>query len=207
MILSKKYNEIMDHVRLSDAARTRILEQVEKAEVRHSTFQWTQWGAIAACLAIALIGIFAWTAQNKPVPDKGPVLTGPVSPEETASLDELSEAVGFPVEDVASICSADAEVQYTNLFDEMAEITVQDGGQKIVFRKAQGSDDISGDYNAYDVTQETTLAGVPCTLKGDGATVTLILWEKDGCSYALRLEPALAEAEASALCTQILNLQ
>ena len=143
--MSKKYNEVMDHVRLSDAARLRILDRVHESETKGRSFQWRQWGALAACLVVALAGILVWHAQNPAAPKKNPTVMAPSSIEDHPTLDALQAAMGFPIEDIRTLFPDTAEVQFKNYFYEIAEIIVQDDGQEIVFRKAAGSDDTSGD--------------------------------------------------------------
>ena len=168
----------MDHVRLSDAARLRILDKVNASESKNRSFQWRQWGALAACLVVAIAGILVWHAQNPATPKQKPTVMAPSSIEEQPTLKALQAAMGFPIEDIRTLFPETAEFQFKNYFYEIAEITVQDDGQEIVFRKAAGSDDISGDYNVYAVTEKVEADGTTFTMKGNGDTVTVVLWQK-----------------------------
>ena len=205
--MSKKYDEVMEHVKLSDAARRRILDNISQSESESKSrgFQWRQWAALAACLVVAVAGILVWNSQNKPTPGPNPELMTPTAPVECADLAELEKAVGFPIEDIAKAVPEAEQITYTNYFNELAQVDVTRDGQEISFRKSKGDEDNSGDYNSYDVTKEVELNGVPCTMKGDGSTITLVIWQKDGFAYSLRFEPATSEDEAADLCQQLLG--
>ncbi len=205
--MSEKYKEVMDHVRLSDAARLRILDKVNASESKNRSFQWRQWGALAACLVVAIAGILVWRTQNPATPKQNPVVTAPSSIEEHPTLESLQAAMGFSVEDIRTLFPETAAFQYKNYFYEIGEVTVQDGNQEIVFRKAAGSDDISGDYNVYAVTEKVEADGTTFTMKGNGDTVSVVLWQKGDHAYALSLTPAMAEKDVTTLCTQILGLE
>ena len=205
--MSEKYKEVMDHVRLSDAARLRILDKVNASESKNRSFQWRQWGALAACLVVAIAGILVWHAHNPATPKQNPTVMAPSSIEEQPTLEALQAAMGFPVEDIRTLFPETAEFQFKNYFYEIAEITVQDGSQEIVFRKAAGSDDISGDYNVYAVTEKVEADGTTFTMQGNGDTVTVVLWQKGEYTYALSLTPGMAKEDVTALCTQILALE
>ena len=205
--MSKKYDEVMEHVKLSDAARARILDKIDQQKRKSHGFQWKQWAALAACLVVVIAGVLVWNNQNKPTPGQDPIVMVPTAPVECADLAELEKGVGFPVEDIAKAVPEAEQITYINYANELAEINLTHGEQAICFRKSKGDEDNTGDYNIYDTTKEVELNGIACTMKGNGDTITLVIWQKDGYTYSLSFEPATSTNEASALCEQVLALQ
>ena len=187
--MSKKYDEVMEHVKLSDAARARIQDKISQQESKSHGFQWRQWAAMAACLVVVIAGVLVWNNQNKPSPGQDPILTAPMAPVECEDLAELEESIGFPVEDAAKAVPEAEQITYINYANEIAEINLTRGEQTISFRKSKGDEDNSGDYNVYDNTDEVELNGITYTMKGNDGTITLVIWQKDGFSYSLNFEP------------------
>ena len=78
--------------------------------------------------------------------------------------------------------------------DEIIEIRY---GEDIIIRKAKGKDDISGDYNSYDVVKEETISyvapnatcGTPdevvLTLRGNDDTYNCITWTYFDYAYSI----------------------
>lgn len=63
------------------------------------------------------------------------------------------------------------------------------------FRKGIGSDDVSGDYNSYELTSEISVNNIKATLKGDGGIYTLAIWTDSEFAYSLSLSEGVGEAE------------
>lgn len=78
----------------------------------------------------------------------------------------------------------------------MAEITYVDSDangdevlNNITYRTAQGTDDISGDYNSYSEVKTVTVNGMEVTLKSDSnSCVMLAVWTDGEYSYSLSFE-------------------
>lgn len=74
----------------------------------------------------------------------------------------------------------------------------------LMIRKAAGTDDVSGDYNTYSKVSEVKQDGVTVSLRGNGDTVSLAVWTKDGYAYAMEAqEHPLSQKEMLALADQI----
>ena len=207
----------MEHIQLSSEARERILSNVsiameekdagEKNEKIVRFPGWKRLGALAACFVAFLIGAFV--VNYKPVqviPDNGvPLVVSPVGMEEYASAAELSDAVGFPLEDVSAIPFDMNNFRYEKLPDNLAQETAQYGDCEITFRKAAGDADISGDYNVYAVTKAVTIDGVAVTLKGSEEQFTLAAWKKEGYSYSLDMKPPAPEGDMIAVVESLIR--
>lgn len=222
MTLAAKYNEAMERLQLTEEAKERILNHVSEAMKENNGAgkaakmirfpNWKRWGTLAACLALVLIGAIVWNpAQSTPgnndtqVMSPGNQVLVPLGDEEYTSAEELSETIGFPVEDIDGYPYVGNEIHYENLFNEIAQISVLGDHGQICFRKAVGTDDISGDYNDYSVIKEVTLEGVVITLKGNDDLFSLAVWQHAGYTYSMSIEPPAPVEVMTALVDSIIK--
>ena len=77
----------------------------------------------------------------------------------------------------------------------MAEIVYSGEGQTATFRKSVGSEDNSGDYNAYANIKNIQIGSLTVTLKGNGDEYTLAIWSADGYAYSIGLSNGISELE------------
>ena len=77
----------------------------------------------------------------------------------------------------------------------MAEIIYTNDEQTAAFRKGIGSDDVSGDYNSYELTSEISVNDINAMLKGNGETYTLAIWTDGEFAYSLSLSEGVGDAE------------
>ena len=84
--------------------------------------------------------------------------------------------------------------EYTNGWNEFAQIVYQGEDSEILFRKARGTDDISGDYNTYEDVKVVSIHHAEVTLKGESENYSLAIWQQDGFTYSLSMEPSGSEA-------------
>ena len=114
---------------------------------------------------------------------------------EVVSLEELSKSIGFSVPEVKNIPFEVTSTVYTNGWNEFAQIEYQGESQDeaVLFRKAKGTDDISGDYNTYSDVKEIIVNDMNVTLKGESESYSLAIWQQDGFTYSLSCEPGESE--------------
>ena len=72
-------------------------------------------------------------------------------------------------------------------------------GGSLCLRKAVGTDDVSGDYNSYDLTQTSRVAGQDVTLRGAENAWYVVTWARDGYSFAVVSTSALTTSQVEAL--------
>ena len=115
--------------------------------------------------------------------------------------EELSDFLGFPVS-----CRAFAEINldkgmdtvtYLAISHEIGEISFDDGDAKNYFRKAEGTEDISGDYNQYEYMAEFDGEKCSGTFKGNSPDkYELAVWTSaDGYTYAAYVTGGMSAAE------------
>ena len=125
---------------------------------------------------------------------------GIVELEDTAAL---SEEVGFPVEDLTSLPFEVRQVTYCSYFNDFAEIDYTGDSQSISYRKAKGTEDISGDWNEYSNERHLTVNNLDILLKGNSEKYTLAVWTDGTYSYALSFEQEATEEEITAIISSM----
>ena len=191
MTLEKAYREIMDHVVLSEATETRLLQTLRTAELQTSKTTIVPMYrrlAVAACAALLLAGAVALPYLSR-------------ERAEAASPQELSQLVGFPVETLGAVPFEMTDVQYTAYGGGLAEVTYSDGEQSLVFRKTMGQTDPSGDYTAYEVQTTVEVDSSTVTLHGMEDEYCLAVWQDGTYSWSIRS----ATAYSAAVWTEILE--
>lgn len=238
----RKYDEIMEHLVVTEEMKQRILSNVNKASVKKKKTvipfaSYQKQLGIAACFAILVLAVsltrgkFWNISQNKssapasqeelaanpasgmqdpdelessvPSSNDEPMagsFYGIVELEDTAAL---SEAVGFPVEDLTSLPFEIRQVTYCSYFNDFAEIDYTGDGQSLSYRKAKGTEDISGDYNEYSNERHLTVNDLDILLKGNSERYTLASWTDGTYAYALRFEQEVTEEEITAVISAI----
>lgn len=197
--MSRKYVEVMDKVILTENMRSRVMENVRAAEqnTEHRAIRFPnirRYAAFAACLAIVLLGTIAGPKLLKK-PQIQPPIEGANGIVACASINELSKAVGFPVDEVSGLPFTPEKTSYYAYWGDLAEIDYQAAdGQTAVYRKSMGTQDNSGDWSAYDSTQTLAVGDITAQLKENGGVYTLAIWTNGSCAYSLNLSGGLDEA-------------
>ena len=190
--MRQAYREAMDHVAVTGEMRERVLRHIRAMDLPAAKARtrrvWTRRLAAAACFAVLVAGAAALPRIHTPSQGENPpgVEHGVWNRTQAASLEELSQAVGFGVEGLETLPFPVVETSYTAYGKEMAEVTYTGETQSLVYRKAIGSGDPSGDYNAYSQVLVLELETGTVTLKGEEGSYCLALWEDGSYSYSAR---------------------
>lgn len=200
MTLSSKYDQIMEHVRVTPQMRTRILKNastpVDKKHKLPFPAKARKHLPLAACMVLILgLGLILPRAlRNKQ--EEGPLVTAPINGmEEVGSLVQLEQAVGFEIREPRLPFTAEKQ-EYTSLWGTIAQIQYEDTAQNALFRQSKGEEDNSGDYNVYDQSLTISLdSGGTLTLKGDKSGFVLGIWTEDGYSFSLSLSEPVSQAQ------------
>ncbi len=97
------------------------------------------------------------------------------------SLLDAEKSVGFKL----GIDLSDYDnLSYVVINNEILEITYSDNDNNLILRKAKGSEDVSGDYNTYDVIDNINVNGVNVSIDQNDDNV-LLRFVYDGYSYSI----------------------
>ena len=198
--MNRKYDEAMEHIEVTPEMRSRILDNIENMDfaekkqaeiVRFPNIK--RYATLAACLAVMLVGALTLPnlldiSNEPPVIENNDIV-------EVSSVEELSKKVGFEVVEPGHLPFDPESVVYTAYWTEMAEIVYTNGERTAVFRKGIGPNDVSGDYNSYELTSVISVNNINATLKGNGETYTLAIWTDSEFAYSLALSEGMEEVE------------
>ena len=154
--MKKRYNEIMDHIEVTDEMRTRILTNLREADLAKSAqTKIVQFSSIrkylfaAACFAVLLLGVLTLPGLLGHGPQRpAEVLNPGADIVDAASVEDLPGMVNFEAEEVTGLPFTPDSERYTAFGSDMAQIMYEGEGQACTFRKSVGIDDNSGDYNS-----------------------------------------------------------
>ena len=78
---------------------------------------------------------------------------------------------------------------------------------KLCVRKAVGTDDPSGDYNEYDTVETVTVEDVDVTVKGNGDSVSLAVWNNGSYAWSIGIygSDGLTRQEMETLIAAVLE--
>ena len=195
--MKNRYEEVMEHIEVTEEMRERILRTLEAPEQRAAQKRrmWfrrhRQYLAAAACLLLVLSVWAVPHLLHGTLPNEDVTMAVPQM-EEVSSIGKLSRAVGFPVSEVTGLPFSVEDTTYTACWGELAEITYTGDGQTATYRKSVGDTDNSGDYNDYAMQTEAVFDGIPVLLKGDNDLYPLAVWFRDGYAYSLSLSQGLS---------------
>lgn len=170
-----------------------------------------------ACVGSYTVAGAQGTLDVKPDPAK-PVVAEQVAPvvgmpnpiHEFPTIDEAAKymnitpqlpkvlPVGYNIESVSTIEKDVLQVVYVYQAGEDATRN-QAAGKRIVYRVANTTGDISGDYNDYRVTATEKVNGTKVTFKGGEKMVYLAGWAKDGQTHAMYFERPVTRDMAKAI--------
>lgn len=211
--MKKQYDEIMDKIEVTEQMRSRILHNVYQSDIfpepegkviRLSGLK--KYLSAAACFAILSIGALALHNLLPGVKPGGddPIVMVPGSGIETvSSLDELSTAVGFAVDEIKNMPFVADEITYTSYWQTMAQITYSGEGQSLTFRKSAGTEDNSGNYTAYADRLQIACGKINIELKGEDGLYYLAVWQNDGYSYSISCAGGLDASDFAAMASGI----
>ena len=117
--------------------------------------------------------------------------------QECASQAELEKAAGFSVPQPVVPAGYALKARRV-LSGQMAELVYAKGEETLTYRVSPGSEDNSGDYTVYQTESTLTAGGAAVTCRGEGTTVSLALWARDGYSFSLASERGLDMAAVRA---------
>lgn len=126
-------------------------------------------------------------------------IPNPLTEHET--LADLAKTVGFDVT-LPTLDKAYKETAFIDISGTIADVRFADDEDTITFRKAKGSDDISGDNKTYKENKTIAVKDVSVSVKGNDG-INIATWQKDGFTYSFSSDKAMTQ---DALVKAIENL-
>ena len=126
-------------------------------------------------------------------------IPNPLTEHET--LADLAKTVGFDVT-LPTLDKAYKETAFIDISGTTADVRFADDEDTITFRKAKGSDDISGDNKTYKENKTIAVKDVSVSVKGNDG-INTATWQKDGFTYSFSSDKAMTQ---DALVKAIENL-
>ena len=115
------------------------------------------------------------------------------------TLEEAAKITGFSLKLPAEI----EETAIRVMDGTMIEVICTGSGEELRFRKAAGSEDISGDYNTYDNVCELTAGEKNLAARGNENTFFTATWTDGEFTYAISSEKGLSQEELISLTSAI----
>ena len=102
---------------------------------------------------------------------------------EDSIMEEACNAAGFSF-NVPETVGSYVGLHFSVMNNELIQVVYGEPDKGVTIRKAEGSEDISGDYTTYSEEKEVDVNGTTVKMSGNDGTVSLAIWEKDGYSYS-----------------------
>ena len=116
-------------------------------------------------------------------------IPNPLTEHET--LADLAKTVGFDVT-LPTLDKAYKETAFIDISGTIADVRFADDEDTITFRKAKGSDDISGDNKTYKENKTIAVKDVSVSVKGNDG-INTATWQKDGFTYSFSSDKAMTQ--------------
>jgi hypothetical protein len=114
--------------------------------------------------------------------------------QEYKTLDEAEKALNLKVNSLKTMPKGFKMESITVISNKIIQEEYNDGNSNITFRAGEGIDNISGDYNVYQVKNTVKANGISVNLEGNKSEeYNLAVWEKDGISYSISSENGIDE--------------
>ena len=121
------------------------------------------------------------------------------------TLKEAEEDAGFKIQIPDEIRGVKA-VAFRNLGTEMLEVIYYDGDAEVArVRKGTGAEDISGDYNVYEIEEAVDVTGTQVTLKGSADGYAQAEWNEGGYAYAVSVTKKITKDEILQIVEEIVK--
>lgn len=113
---------------------------------------------------------------------------------ECETMDEAAKLAGFDLEAPDAIDGKERTAIRVLAESGLVEVSYGSEEERVVIRKAAGSEDISGDYREYAESNTVDVGDIQVATKGENGQVQLAVWTNNGYTYSIG---ACAEAGLS----------
>ena len=204
-----KYDEIMHKIVVTPEMKHRILSNIEASDFKKTRplvrfRSYRKYLSIAACFVLLIVSAAAIPKLLKQgeMDEPSDILqSNDIMNVDT--IDELSEAVGFPVDNITALPFEATEIAYTAYGDGLASVSYRNGEQTLIYRKSSGQEDNSGDYNTYESELQINIRNTAVTIKGNHGKYNLAVWNNSRYSYSVFVSDGISKEELIKLVGEI----
>lgn len=185
----------VDTVELSEEELQRIYkmeeEKIMSKKIIKPKFKWKiASGLVAACLILTVSVIVP--NLNNGVSQQQQIINPCVN---YSDLDSAEEAMGYDIMLPQSLPDGYKKMNITVISNELLSIDYTNDINEITYRTAQGSEDISGDFNIYTAEKTIKIKDINVTLKGNNDKINLAIWKTEGQTFSINDINGLSENE------------
>lgn len=208
MILSEKYHEIMEHITVTPQMHERISEQLRHADLTtdqtaQPVIRFANRRKYVGMAAGLIVLVAACAVMPSVLKNPGQGTDQDQSSENDVqttwdyqtydTIEELAAQMGYELHDIQGLPFEPQTTTYASIGTDMAQIEYQAGDQTAYYRKSPGTEDNSGDYNQYAVTDTVTVGDCEVQLRGQTDGYVLAVWTDGDYAYSLSLSQAQPE--------------
>lgn len=114
--------------------------------------------------------------------------------QEYKTLDEAEKALDLKVNSLKTLPKGFKMESISTISNEIIQLEYNYGNSNIIFRAGKDIDNISGDYNVYQVKKTVKVNGLNLNLEGNKSEeYNLVIWENEGISYSISAENGIDE--------------
>ena len=114
--------------------------------------------------------------------------------QEYKTLEEAEKALNLTINPLKILPEGFKMENISVIENEIIQVEYTDGNNNITFRAGKIIDNISGDYNGYEVKNTSTVNGINVYLEGNKSKeYNSAVWEMDGMSYSISAENGMDE--------------
>lgn len=159
--------------------------------------------AITLCtaMAISLAGCSGNSSPEDPVPQTSVEIPNPFVDCDT--MEDAEKIAGFDMAEPVNIPEGYTQKLIQAVENDMIQIFYANGEKTILIRKAEGRQDISGDYNEYNENNTVTVDGIEVSTKGEEGKINVAVWTYGDFSYAILAESLDTEAIGNMISSMI----
>lgn len=198
-----KYTELMEKIQVTSEMKSKLLKRIETENIIYRKKNYVihylhrNLLPMAACLIlICTAALVIWQPFQKEQPEnpQDDLITN-FEVFEAKSAEELSEKLDFPVSDIEYLASTADTVTWIAYGSDLAQINYESDDQTVCYRKSEGIEDNSGDYNEYTQTKKIQIESVIINIKGNDGKYNLAIWNDGTYSYSVNLSTPLSEKQ------------
>lgn len=118
-----------------------------------------------------------------------------------ASMEDAVKIAGFSFE-VPKQIEGYSNQAIQAIENDIIQVIYDDGTNSIYIRKGAGTEDISGDYNEYEQSDEVSIGEYQITEKGNDGKISVAIWNDGNYSFCVGT-PGMSAEEIAAIIEQV----